>query len=451
MQNFFLILIIFSLNIHAKRIGFFDSEWSKSLTETLYIAQKKSYFDIPFDKAVVSMLNSFIKFDKNSRFLGPNEFKDLLDTTNGQFYGIGVLLAPKKLGQDYILVADIVKDSPADKSDLEKHDKIIAINNNLVNNLSLEEAIKLIKGYKRYSEVTLTVLRKDKILKFKIKRDNVKENNGCCYYINNYNIGYCSISLFTQETEKHLRSSLTKILSKKPSGLIIDLRNNAGGVLQSAVSCSSLFLKPNSLVVSTKNKKEKTKQTFRTEAPPLNINIPIFILVNEYTASAAEIFAGTLRHYSTIYGDGYRFPLIFTLGTKTFGKGSVQEVIPISNDCALKLTTCLYYLADNSTIQDKGIIPDFEIEESTISNKLNNKSINKTYESTRTKELTKDCLIQNAINLISLLNNKILSDKINSKLHNFDKSRNKIMDHKESKKFLSLNYATTNNISLEEL
>lgn len=439
MPKLYLILItIISLNLQSKQTSFFDTEWSKSLTETLYIAQKKSYFDIPFDKAVVNMLNSFIGFDKNSRFLGPNEFKDLIDTTSGKFYGIGVLLAPKELSQDYILIADIVKNSPADQSELQKYDKVIAIDNNLVNNLSLEDAIKLIKGSKQYSEVSLTILRKDKILKFKIKRDNVKENNGCCYYINNYNIGYCSISLFTQETEKHLKDSLTKVLAKEPRGLIIDLRNNAGGVLQSAVSCSSLFLKPNSLVVSTKNKKKKTKQMFRTESNPLKINIPIFILVNKYTASAAEIFAGTLRYYSTIYGDCCRFPLVFILGTKTFGKGSVQEVIPISNDCALKLTTCLYYLADDSTIQDKGLMPDFQVEEY-IMNKDND---NKKSKNTRAKELKKDCLIQSAINLISLLNNKIYSNKLYNK---------KLMNHKLAKKFLSMNYATTNNIALEEL
>ena len=165
--------------------------------------------------------------------------------------------------------------------------------------------------------------------------------------------------MFTNTAAKQIEQLLKKSHSGRHKGLILDLRNNSGGLLNSAVDIAGLFLKKNSLVVVTKNKENKELERYTTTRTPLSENnIPIFILINNYTASAAEILAGCLK----INSDKTNDYLVFLVGTKTFGKGSVQEVIPISNDCAVKITTCLYFLPDNTTIQSIGINPDFYIE-----------------------------------------------------------------------------------------
>ncbi len=153
----------------------------------------------------------------------------------------------------------------------------------------------------------------------------------------------------------------------KCKGIILDLRRNPGGILQSAIAMSALFVDKNSLVAVTKdNKRKVVDKYFTTTEPILKTDVPIFILIDNFTASAAEILAGSLRYHSMQSyekkGKKGRNLLVFLVGTATFGKGSVQEVIPISNGCALKLTTMLYYLPDDLSIQATGIEPDFLIK-----------------------------------------------------------------------------------------
>jgi len=168
--------------------------------------------------------------------------------------------------------------------------------------------------------------------------------------------------MFTDTAYKQIELLLKKAQKEQIKGLILDLRNNSGGLLNSAIDIAGLFLKKGSLVALTKDKNGKQLEEYKTRRNPLaKKTLPIFILINNYTASASEILAGSLKIHSNETNDY----LVFLVGTKTFGKGSVQEVIPISNNCALKITTCLYFLPDNTTIQARGIEPDFITERTT--------------------------------------------------------------------------------------
>ena len=170
--------------------------------------------------------------------------------------------------------------------------------------------------------------------------------------------------MFSEGSAQQLEQLLTKAHKKEYKGLILDLRNNSGGLLPSAIDIAGLFLEKGSVVVTTKDKNGKVTEEYRTTRNPIASHIPIFILINNYSASAAEILAGALKIHADKKSDKKKKnnPLVFLVGTKTFGKGSVQEVIPISNNCAIKITTSLYFLPDNSSIQAEGIVPDFEIE-----------------------------------------------------------------------------------------
>ncbi|OQA35769.1 MAG: Carboxy-terminal processing protease CtpB precursor [Candidatus Dependentiae bacterium ADurb.Bin331] len=171
---------------------------------------------------------------------------------------------------------------------------------------------------------------------------------------------YLSLNMFTQNAIKQMEQLIKKSQQQQSKGLILDLRFNTGGLLNSVVDIAGMFLEKGSLVVETKNRDNKVIDRYvTTRTPIVDRSIPLFILVNNYTASAAEILAGVLQCYSS---KDNKF-LAFVVGTKTFGKGSVQEVIPVSNDCAIKLTIALYNLPNNFSIQGTGVTPDFEIDQ----------------------------------------------------------------------------------------
>ena len=193
-------------------------------------------------------------------------------------------------------------------------------------------------------------------------RDIVKAQHSLSFHIKNHNISYISLSMFADSATSQIESLLKKSQEQNHKGLILDLRNNSGGLLTAAIEIAGLFLQKGSLVTLTKDNHAKEIERYSTKREPVIVStLPIFILINNYTASAAEILAGCLKIQSE-QTDNCNNCLVFLVGTTTFGKGSVQEVIPVSNNCALKLTTCLYFLPDETTIQGTGITPDFMIE-----------------------------------------------------------------------------------------
>jgi C-terminal peptidase prc len=204
------------------------------------------------------------------------------------------------------------------------------------------------------------------MLSFDVTRDVVKEQSSLSFYIKDHDIYYISLSTFSDNSVKQMEELLTKANAKESKGLILDLRNNSGGLLTAAVEIAGLFLEKGSLVVVTKDKHgNELEQWSTTREPIAKSTTPIFIITNNYAASAAEILAGCLKIHAeqaeSQVKKNKRNSLVFVTGTTSFGKGSVQTVIPLK-DCAAKLTTALYYLPDHTTIQGKGIQPDFFIE-----------------------------------------------------------------------------------------
>ncbi|TET06063.1 S41 family peptidase [Candidatus Dependentiae bacterium] len=353
-----------------KKLQDFDEivyNWSRTLAETLQTIKKKHYN--PYDKlqqgmvkAIDALLN---ELDPHSSCLGPKEYQNILESTSGAFFGIGVVIDNTRNKKDKSLtIVETLPDGPAHKVGTKAMDKIVEIDGQPLEGMSTEEAMAKLKG-KQKTKVQIKVLRgnKNELLTFDITRDIIKERNLLCFYLEDQNIYYISLNIFSEQAINQIRKLLQESHKKNYKGLIMDLRNNSGGLLTSAINIAGLFLPKDSLIVTTRDKNNKELEQYITKQPPVRTNqiSPIFILINNYTASASEILAGCLKTYSEKNSENNQL-MVFLIGTKTFGKGSVQEIIPISNNCALKVTTSLYYLPDNTPIQGTGIEPDFIVE-----------------------------------------------------------------------------------------
>ncbi len=323
------------------------------------------------DNAQESMLQAMDTFvsnlDKHSSFLDAETYKSMMEVTSGEIVGIGVKIDNTRKTKDkFLTIVETIPDGPADKAGIEAMDKIMEIEGKPLEDMSTEMAISKLKG-ERNSQVTIKVLRdKEKdLLSFTITRDVVESESSLSFHIKEHDIYYISLSSFSSNTLAQVEKLLKESKKKNYKGIILDLRNNSGGLLTSVIDIAGLFLDKGSLVVTTKGKNGKEKERYLTTREPIaNGTIPIFILINNFTASAAEILAGTLKIHSSVLGakeKNQSRSLIFVVGTPSYGKGSVQEVIPLDN-YAIKLTTSLYFLPNDTTVQGVGIHPDFVIE-----------------------------------------------------------------------------------------
>lgn len=339
--------------------------WSQPLAETFHLVHKKYYQTIDPAEPMKGSIKSFLKkLDPHSDFYDPKSYKEIMETTQGEFCGIGIIIDHTKESDDeFLRVIDVVPAGPAEKVGIKAEDKIVEVEGQSLKGMAVDEIIAKLKG-KRSTTVKVKVIRNDttKLLSFEITRDIVKEPNALCYHFKDHNIYYLSFTMFTENSVHQVEELLKKSHREHSKGFILDLRNNSGGLLNAVIDIAGLFLDKDSLVVVTKDRNNKVTEQFSTARSPIaNRKIPVFILVNNYTASAAEILAGILQFYSA-QEKKQNDLLVFVVGSKTFGKGSVQEVIPISNDCAVKLTTAIYALPNDIIIQGVGVTPDFEIE-----------------------------------------------------------------------------------------
>ena len=339
--------------------------WSRTFAQAMDIAHKKHYAITDPKENMINAIDGFISsLDAHSNFLDPKTYHEMLEMTSGEFFGVGIVIDNMRKTKDkHLTIVDTIPDGPADKVGIQPMDKIVEIDGEILEGLSTEKIVSKLKG-ERHSTVKVKIMRENSpdLLPFEIVRDVVKEQHSLSFHIKSHNIAYISLSMFTDAATKQIETLLKKAQEHHAKGLILDLRNNSGGLLNAAIDIAGLFLKKGSLVVLTKDKHGKEIERYATRRNPVaKDTLPIFILINNYTASAGEILAGCLKINSDTTNDY----LVFLVGTKTFGKGSVQEVIPISNNCALKITTCLYFLPDNTTIQGTGIEPDFMIERTT--------------------------------------------------------------------------------------
>jgi len=304
--------------------------------------EEKSIKDLIYG-AIAGMAHSL---DSYSQFLKPEDYKELLVETEGEFGGLGIQITIK---DGLLTIVSPLEDTPAYRAGLEPGDVIVKINGELTKGITLQEAVKKLRG-KPGTKVTITVL-KDKTKELKditIVRDIIKIKDIKRALVLENNVGYIKLSEFRENTAKELDKALEKLKKEKIKGLILDLRNNPGGLLISAVEVASRFLPTGKLIVSTKSRHGESLNYKSLPCKVKILDIPMVVLINKGSASGSEIVAAALR-------ENKRAVL---LGEKSFGKASVQSVIPLPDGSALRITTAKYYTPSGKSIHQKGVEPD---------------------------------------------------------------------------------------------
>ncbi len=319
-------------------------------SQVLELVEENYVKEVPTRDLIYGAIQGMLSnLDPHSSFLKPDDYKELQIETRGSFTGIGIEIT---IRDGVLTVVAPIEGTPAWKAGLKPGDKIIKINGKPTKGMSLIEAVKLLRGPKG-TKVTISIFREG----FKELKDitlvrDVIPIKSVRYRMLEPGYGYVRISSFQEKTASELRKALKELEKEGLKGLILDLRNNPGGLLDAAVEVADEFLEEG-LIVYTKGRRKD--QNFKFEARP-NKNkhaYPLVVLVNAGSASASEIVAGALQ-------DHHRAVI---LGTKTFGKGSVQTIIPLPDGSAVRLTTAQYYTPSGRSIQAEGIEPDLEIPE----------------------------------------------------------------------------------------
>ncbi|MBI5604957.1 MAG: S41 family peptidase [Deltaproteobacteria bacterium] len=297
--------------------------------------------------AIRGMMNTL---DPHSTFLSPEEFKDLEIETSGIFSGIGIEITLK---DGILTVVSPIEGTPADKAGLLPGDKILQIEEKSTKNMTLNDAVRMIRGAKG-TKVNLTILHEGakEPNKYSIVREVIPIKSVKSKMLEE-GYGYVRISTFQEKTDDDVQSHLKKLESSKGGlkGLILDLRNDPGGLLNEAVKVADEFLE-SGLIVYTQGRLKEQNLKFYAHPNKVKRNFPLVVLVNEGSASASEIVAGALQDQKRA----------IVLGAPTFGKGSVQTIIPLDDNSGIKLTTARYYTPSGRSIQAKGIIPDILIK-----------------------------------------------------------------------------------------
>ena len=294
-------------------------------------------------KAMVSGLD-----DKYAAYYTKDEYKDISEKTKGEFCGIGAYISQGK-NDNSLKVAGIVKGGPAEKAGIKKGDIIVEVDGENIQGKDSSYAVSKMKG-KKGTNVSISVMRKGnkKPITFNIKREVIHDNTVSYKMLDN-NIGYISVSAFETVTKKQFKSAIDCLEKKNEKGLIIDLRDNGGGLLDTALDMLDQIL-PKKLLVYTKDKNRVAEEYYTKDDK--EIKIPIVILVNGNSASASEVFCGALRDYGKAK----------LLGTKTFGKGIVQSSFAFRDGTGLKFTTSKYYTPKGINIHGTGFEPDIKVK-----------------------------------------------------------------------------------------
>ena len=323
----------------------------KLFSEALNEIQKKYVEEKDSKELIYGAIRGMMStLDPHSTFLSPEDFRELEVETSGIFSGIGIEITLK---DGILTVVSPIEGTPADKAGLLPGDKILQIEEKSTKNMALNEAVRLIRGQKG-TKVNLTILHEGskEPTKYSIVREVIPIKSVKSKMLEE-GYGYVRISTFQEKTDEDLQTQLNKMEGNKGGikGLILDLRNDPGGLLNEAVKVADEFLE-SGLIVYTQGRIKEQNLKFYAHPNKFKHNYPLVVLVNEGSASASEIVAGALQ-------DQKRAIL---LGTQTFGKGSVQTIIPLDDGAGIKLTTARYYTPNGRSIQAKGITPDILIK-----------------------------------------------------------------------------------------
>ena len=283
--------------------------------------------------------------DKHTLYYTADEYKALKESTNGKFYGIGAVC--QLSGEGGVLLVDVYDNGAGYQAGLRSGDRVVNVDGRDITDMELSSAVALIKGDKGTS-VTLEVIRGTERLTFSVVRDAV-EAKTVSYTLLDNNIGYLSISQFEEVTTKQFKAAVEDLQSQGMKGLVIDIRNNPGGLLDTVVGMLKYML-PDGLIVYTEDKQGNRKEYKGQDND--EFNLPLAVIVNGNSASASEIFAGAIQDY----GKGT------IIGTQTYGKGIVQTVKPLTDGSAIKFTIAKYFTPKGQDIHGKGVTPDMVVE-----------------------------------------------------------------------------------------
>ena len=365
-RNWFVLLVMgctlslvttfdFALQVAAKESTDGDTyKQLKVFTDVLALIQK-NYVEVVDVKALVegSLKGMLLTLDPHSSYLSEETYNELKVETKGEFGGLGIEITVK---DGLLTVVAAIEDSPAYKAGVQPGDQILKIGDEFAKNMSMVDAVKKMRGPKG-SPITISVHRKDRrdLIPLTIIRDVIKVKSVRFRPLED-RFGYVRLVQFQEESTDEFQKAMAELpklmKDKKLHGLILDLRNNPGGLLNQATRISDIFLK-DGVIVYTDGRLESQKQKYYAHDEGDEPDYPLIVLVNGGSASASEIVSGALQ-------DAGRAVI---LGTQTFGKGSVQTILPMDNGGALRLTTALYYTKSGRSIQAQGITPDVIVAE----------------------------------------------------------------------------------------
>ena len=369
MKNIFstFLIIILSLNISKNVSAANDDDIYKKIdlfSEVLDKINKEYVEDINQSDVMDAAINGVLQsLDPYSAYMSPESFQNMQTETSGEFGGLGIEVS---MEAGVVKVISPIDGSPADEVGVKAGDYIVKINEHQVQGKTLTEAVDLMRGPVG-SDIEITVRRKGvkKAIVFKITREIIKIQSVKSKKIND-NIGYIRLTAFNENSSTQIKKKVNEFTKdKKIKGYILDLRNNPGGLLSQAIKISDFFL-TNGEIVSTKSRKEsENRRWFANKGDIINGKV-LIVLINYGSASASEIVAGALK-------DNKRAIL---LGENTYGKGSVQSIIHLKNNGAIRLTISKYYLPSGKSISEVGITPDIEVAESDDEFRINTEKDN---------------------------------------------------------------------------
>ena len=320
-------------------------------TEVLSIVQSQYVDEVPPKDLIYNAIKGTLRgLDPHSSFLDPDMYREMQVETSGSFGGLGIEIT---LRDDVLTVVAPIEGTPAYRAGIQPGDRILKIEGLSTKDMQLADAVKRMRG-KPGSKITVTIVRegwtepKDFLItREQIRVQSVKNNQL------EPGIEYIRLRQFQEQTSNDLETALEKYVKEgKIQGLVLDLRNNPGGLLTSAVEVTEKFLEPGKLVVYTEGRVRNQNMRFSSNAKRSFTDFPVVVLVNQGSASASEIVAGALQDYGRAV----------VLGTQSFGKGSVQTIIPLSDGSGLRLTTAKYFTPKGRSIHGKGITPDILVE-----------------------------------------------------------------------------------------
>ena len=398
-KKFFIALVFFALGLFIfVSIGLCGREKNKKddlyrrvslFSDALSVIQSDYVEETnPKDLIYGALKGMLASLDMHSQFMDEETYNELKVETKGKFGGLGIEITIK---EGMLTVITPIEDTPAWRAGIKPLDRIVKINNEITRDMTLTEAVKRMRG-KPGEAVNLTILRESdkKMMEFKIVRGVIQIRDIKESRILENGIAYIKLVQFREDTLKNLNLALNSLSKEKPKALILDLRNNPGGLLDMSVEITGKFIPKGKLIVYTRGRKEEQSYEYFSSAKQPILNLPMAVLINEGSASGSEILAAALQYYKRA----------IIIGGKSFGKGSVQVVIPLGNGTALKLTTSKYFTPDGKEISGKGVIPDIVVEDdkSSLSQEQSEEDAKEGF------NYQKDKYIMRAVDLLNALN-----------------------------------------------